>query len=95
MHTPDCSYCGKRWSYGQTFKQVFKIKMICPHCGKENYYQASKKNAWIPLLAIPVFLVLVLLLKLSSMGIILLGCLLMVLHVFTIPYRTRLQKAGS
>ncbi|MFD1066968.1 TIGR04104 family putative zinc finger protein [Oceanobacillus locisalsi] len=95
MHTPDCSYCGKRWGYGQTFKQVFKMKMICPHCGKENYYQANKKNSWIPLLAIPVYLGLVLLLNLSSTGIILLGCLLMILHIFTIPYRTRLQKAGK
>ncbi len=51
MHTPDCSYCGKRWSYGQTFKQVFKIKMICPHCGKENFYDASKKRRLAPFIS--------------------------------------------
>jgi len=95
MHTPDCCYCGKRWSYGQTFKQVFKIKMICPYCGKENYYNASKKGGWLPLLAIPILLGLAILLKLSSIGIILMGCLLMILHVLSIPYRTSLQKAGK
>ncbi|GIO24007.1 TIGR04104 family putative zinc finger protein [Oceanobacillus sp. J11TS1] len=95
MHTPECSYCGKRWSYGQTFKQVFKIKMICPHCGEENYYHANKKGNWLPLLAVPVLLGLVILLKLSSVGIILIGCFLMILHFLSIPYRTRLQRTGK
>lgn len=92
MHTPNCSYCGKQWSYPQTFKNVFKVKMICPHCGKENFYDTNRKGGWLPLLIVPIFLLLALLFRLSSAGIILVGCILMIFHVLTIPYRTRLKK---
>ncbi|WP_249869100.1 TIGR04104 family putative zinc finger protein [Oceanobacillus saliphilus] len=53
---PTCQSCGEKWTWGQTIKNIFRLK--CPYCGKRQYESASsRKNsglfALIPLLILP------------------------------------------
>ncbi|MFS0749701.1 TIGR04104 family putative zinc finger protein [Oceanobacillus sp. 1P07AA] len=92
MQTPSCKYCDKQWSYAETFKNIFKPRMICSHCGEENYYQSDSKNSWITLFGIPIVLIVALLLDLSTSLIIFISVILVLVHIVLFPYRTKLKK---
>ncbi|MFD1337407.1 TIGR04104 family putative zinc finger protein [Oceanobacillus iheyensis] len=95
MQTPSCKYCGAQWSYAETFKNIFKPRMICSHCGEENYYQSDNKSSWITLFGIPIVLIVALLLDLSTSLIILISVVLVLVHVSLFPYRTKLKKVDK
>ncbi|WP_010530215.1 TIGR04104 family putative zinc finger protein [Lentibacillus jeotgali] len=54
---PICQSCGKRWTWKQTIKTIFKLK--CPYCGEKQYESASSRIRsgvfWlIPLVILPI-----------------------------------------
>lgn len=54
---PTCQGCGKKWSWKQTIKTIFKLK--CPYCGKKQYESASSRIRssifmLIPLVFLPI-----------------------------------------
>lgn len=38
---PTCQNCGKKWTWRQTIKTLFKLK--CPYCDKRQYESASSR----------------------------------------------------
>lgn len=34
---PVCQHCNKQWTYGQSLKNLFKIRLKCPYCKENNY----------------------------------------------------------
>ncbi|MGJ9460661.1 TIGR04104 family putative zinc finger protein [Oceanobacillus sp. CF4.6] len=53
---PTCQSCGKKWTWGQTIRTIFRLK--CTYCGKRQYESASSRKksglfALIPLLILP------------------------------------------
>ncbi len=53
---PTCKNCGKKWTWKQTIKTLFRLK--CPHCHKRQYESASSRKrtamiGLIPLIALP------------------------------------------
>ncbi|ASN05420.1 TIGR04104 family putative zinc finger protein [Virgibacillus necropolis] len=54
---PTCQNCGKKWTWKQTIKTIFRLK--CPHCGKKQYESASSRVRsgvfmLIPLIFLPI-----------------------------------------
>lgn len=54
---PVCQNCGKKWTWKQTIKTMFRLK--CPHCDKKQYESASSRIrggvfVLIPLVFIPI-----------------------------------------
>ncbi|MCF3944907.1 TIGR04104 family putative zinc finger protein [Oceanobacillus alkalisoli] len=52
---PVCQACGKKWSWGQTFKTIFRLK--CPYCGNKQYQSAAtrKKTVWYAIIPLSWF----------------------------------------
>lgn len=54
---PICQNCGKKWTWKQTVKTIFRLK--CPHCSKKQYESASSRIRssvfmLIPLVLLPI-----------------------------------------
>ncbi|PAV28509.1 hypothetical protein CIL05_16365 [Virgibacillus profundi] len=41
---PSCSHCERKWTYGDTLKRSFRMKMVCPYCKGENYHSAKSRK---------------------------------------------------
>ncbi|OZU89486.1 hypothetical protein CIL03_07185 [Virgibacillus indicus] len=41
---PDCAHCRHEWSYGETLKKSFQMKMVCPYCKQDNYHSARGRK---------------------------------------------------
>ncbi|TMN22172.1 hypothetical protein FH966_04005 [Lentibacillus cibarius] len=38
---PICQHCGRKWSWKQTVRTIFRLK--CPYCGQKQYESASSR----------------------------------------------------
>lgn len=92
METPNCAYCSKNWSYGTTLKNIFKLTMTCPHCGKENYYDSRGKGSMGTLILAPLVIILGAILNLPLEWLLIAASILIAGHFLLFPYRTRLKK---
>ncbi|WP_379083159.1 TIGR04104 family putative zinc finger protein [Metaplanococcus flavidus] len=52
---PTCQNCNNQWSWKQTVKKMFTLDtaMVCPYCGKTQYYTdpSKKRNGLLVFLA--------------------------------------------
>ncbi|MEC2158493.1 TIGR04104 family putative zinc finger protein [Virgibacillus halodenitrificans] len=53
---PTCQNCGKKWTWKQTVKTLFRLKKCCPYCGKKQYESASSRRRTSAFLLIPLVL---------------------------------------
>ncbi|MEC5425040.1 hypothetical protein QGM71_16255 [Virgibacillus sp. C22-A2] len=91
---PICAHCGKRWSYRETLKKSFRIKMICAYCHEGNYYSARgrMKSTIIPVVVSPFILFSSILLDLSVTWVTVLAIVLLVIILSVTPFWIELSK---
>ena len=93
METPACAYCKKQWSYLTTLRNLFRIKMSCPHCGKENYYDSGASNSFLALMIAPALIIIGAFLNLPLGWLIGISLILLLIHFLLYPFRTNVRKA--
>ncbi|WP_339230792.1 TIGR04104 family putative zinc finger protein [Oceanobacillus sp. FSL K6-2867] len=93
METPACAYCKKQWSYWMTLKNLLRIKMSCPHCGKENYYDSTKSNSFLTLMLAPALIIIGSFLNVPLGWLFGISILLILFHFLFYPFRTKVRKA--
>ncbi|WP_249872253.1 TIGR04104 family putative zinc finger protein [Oceanobacillus saliphilus] len=94
METPTCGYCKKQWSYFATLKNLFRLKMNCPHCGKENYYESTRNKGVLTLITAPAVIIVGAFLDFPSGWLIGIALILVLVHFLLFPFRTKVKKAN-
>lgn len=92
MYIPICQKCHTEWTWLETIKNIFKLN--CPHCEEKQYQSASSKKKSMTINA--VFIVTVFFLNVLfnfKLGLtILIGILMLVLLISTLPFYLRLAN---
>ncbi|MGJ9459209.1 TIGR04104 family putative zinc finger protein [Oceanobacillus sp. CF4.6] len=92
METPACAYCKEKWSYTETLKNNFRLSMICPHCGKENYFMPKEKSGNKALMILPIVILIGVFIDISIEWLIAISVVLISVHLLLFPFKTRLKK---
>lgn len=90
---PICQYCHQKWTYIDTFKKLFRIKLFCPYCKEQNDLtpETRRKLSFSPIVILGSFV----LLKVFNVTkpwylliILIMACVMFMMY----PYVTQLSK---